>query len=525
MIVWGLLFQPEVALSNQVFLQYLKMVTIGVGASMILACLFFKKRINFSKNAIIPLLYIFVAVLNFSLLLSNFPNEISYITIIISALLGVFIYSREHLAYYLAFGVMLNVVGLYFAPQAQITPPYFLSTAILGGLSIFFIFNRSFNFEDDIANKKIALHQSKEFFNGVFANSPIGIAVVQRDNVFFKVNDAFCAMLGYTYNEMMTKSPLDFVDAETAVVDREIWRNIFNKTLSPYQTEKELITESGEIIWVDFSASVVKNNTQKSNYVLLILEDITKRKLNDIRRKEINDKLKAALNEIKEFNYVATYDLQTPLQKLTNYIRYIKMKYNGQLNGNFETVINSTISEADRVNQMIEDLLEYSRVNRNISNKIPINSEKILEVVLSDLKDKIEEKKAIVSYQNLPIVYFDEYNLKQIIFQLIDNAVKYCQNKVPLITIEAIEQKKKWLFKVQDNGVGIDEDDKVQVFRIFKQIESSVQESEGTGIGLAICKKIIERNGGEIWYESEIGIGTTFYFTIYKKEFQEAVII
>jgi light-regulated signal transduction histidine kinase (bacteriophytochrome) len=168
---------------------------------------------------------------------------------------------------------------------------------------------------------------------------------------------------------------------------------------------------------------------------------------------------------------------------------------------------------ATRMQQLINDLLEFSRVGTRAKELKPTACEDVLSQVLANLKVAIAECQAVVTHDPLPTIMGDEIQLMQLFQNLIANAIKFRREESPCVHISVVQQKNDWVFSVRDHGIGMESEYFERIFTIFQRLHSR-SEYPGTGIGLAVCKKIVERHGGRIWVESELGVGTTFYFTI-----------
>jgi signal transduction histidine kinase len=249
---------------------------------------------------------------------------------------------------------------------------------------------------------------------------------------------------------------------------------------------------------------------------LMILEmdiDVTKhRKAEEMLKLKVEE-LKRSNSELEQFAYVSSHDLQEPLRMITSYLQLLKRKYTGHLDDKADEYINFAVEGAARMQNLIIDLLEYSKIETGDNEPEIIDCEFILNKVLSDSKTIIKENNATISHDPLPEVMTNPIQLGQVFQNLILNGIKFHSEEAPKIHIAATKQGVEWVFSVQDNGVGIDPQYSERIFEIFKRLNSR-ERYPGTGIGLAICKKIIERHGGRIWVESELGKGSTFYFTL-----------
>lgn len=217
--------------------------------------------------------------------------------------------------------------------------------------------------------------------------------------------------------------------------------------------------------------------------------------------------------ELEQFAYVASHDLQEPLRMVTSYLQLLERRYKDKLGADANEFIAFAVDGAARMQTLTNDLLTYSRVGTRGSSFSPTDIAVILDRAIANLKLVIEESGAAVTYDHLPTVMADATQLTQLFQNLISNAIKF-RGKTPLeVHIEAERQDQAWLLSVRDNGIGIDPQYAKRIFLIFQRLHSRAEYS-GTGIGLAICKKIVERHGGHIWIKSELGQGSTFYFTI-----------
>jgi two-component system, sensor histidine kinase and response regulator len=217
--------------------------------------------------------------------------------------------------------------------------------------------------------------------------------------------------------------------------------------------------------------------------------------------------------ELEQFAYVASHDLQEPLRMISAYTQLLSKKYSNDLDKEAMEFMGFTVNGVSRMQALVSDLLEYSRVGRGNKELMPIDCDDILENVLNTFGTKIEESKAVITHELLPNVVGDELQFFQLFQNLIGNALKFRGDRDPRIAISAEEEGDYWIFSVKDNGIGIESNYSDRIFLIFQRLHSH-DAYPGTGIGLAICKKIVEHHGGKIWFESQPGVGSTFYFTI-----------
>ncbi len=223
--------------------------------------------------------------------------------------------------------------------------------------------------------------------------------------------------------------------------------------------------------------------------------------------------LKRSNRELEQFAYMASHDLQEPLRMVSSYVSLLARRYKDKLDATAEEFIGFAVDGAHRMQQLINDLLFYSRVTTRGKPLVPTDCEEVFKRAEMNLKIAIEENQGSVKHDPLPTVNADTVQLERLFQNLISNALKYHGEKHPKVHISAEKNGKAWTFSIKDNGIGIGPDDRERVFGIFQRLHTR-DEYEGTGIGLAVCKKIVERHGGEIWVESEIGKGSVFKFTM-----------
>jgi signal transduction histidine kinase len=223
--------------------------------------------------------------------------------------------------------------------------------------------------------------------------------------------------------------------------------------------------------------------------------------------------LKRSNADLEQFAYVASHDLQEPLRMVSGFTGLLKRRYGGKLDADADEYIEFAVSGANRMQSLINDLLSYSRVGREEVAAKAVDTQVALDQALANLQTAIEDRSAMVSCGQLPTVWANHGMLVRLFQNLISNALKFCKAERPIVRIQAEARGGDWVFSVADNGIGIEPQYKDRIFLIFQRLHKQ-SEYPGTGIGLAVCKRIVERNGGRIWLESEPGKGTTFFFTL-----------
>lgn len=240
------------------------------------------------------------------------------------------------------------------------------------------------------------------------------------------------------------------------------------------------------------------------------------RKQTEREKETYLQELKRSNAELEQFAYVASHDLQEPLRMVASYTELLGERYRGKLDPNADKYIGYAMDGAHRMQRLIRDLLAYARVGSTAKLLQPTDASAVLASVLGGMRTTIESNKAEVVFGLLPSVMADESQLGQIFLNLINNAIKFHSDRSPRVEISALADGMTWDFSVKDNGIGMEMENAGRIFEMFQRLHSR-EDYEGTGIGLAIAKRIVERHGGRIWCESVVGQGSTFHFTLPKQ--------
>jgi PAS domain S-box-containing protein len=243
------------------------------------------------------------------------------------------------------------------------------------------------------------------------------------------------------------------------------------------------------------------------------ITDITERKQQKERLERYAEELARSNAELQQFAYVASHDLQEPLRMVTSYLGLMEKKFGSELNPKAKEYMGFAVDGSQRMKGLIDDLLQYSRVDSQPIVLEVVDMNELVKVVEEDHQVSIRESKAELIVGPLPTIWADKVQIKQLLTNLISNAIKFHDSKPPRIEVSAVTYGDEFVFTVKDNGIGIDQRHGDKLFKMFSRLHTR-DEYPGTGIGLAIAKKIVERHGGKIWFESEVGKGTAFYFTI-----------
>lgn len=241
--------------------------------------------------------------------------------------------------------------------------------------------------------------------------------------------------------------------------------------------------------------------------------EIAERTRNEQRMAENTLELRRSNAELEQFAYIASHDLQEPLRMVASYTELLAQRYQGQLDERADKYIKYAVDGAKRMQRLVNDLLTFSRVGRNERPTQPTDLNEVVGTVLKNLGHAVSKSGATIETRNLPTVMADDVQIGQVFQNLIGNAIKFHGERAPHIRISAENTTGKCLCSVADNGIGIEAQYSERIFQMFQRLHDR-ETYEGSGIGLAIAKKIVERHGGKIWFESEPGKGTTFFFTL-----------
>ncbi len=340
--------------------------------------------------------------------------------------------------------------------------------------------------------------------------------------------------LGYSAQEMIGKvTPAIIHDTDEIIAHAAILSQEMGKEITPGfevfvakarqgiadENEWTYIRKDGSRFPVLLSVTALYDVEGNITGFLGIGSDITQRKEAEAQIHQITDELKRSNQELEQFAYIASHDLQEPLRAITSYTQMLSQRYQSQLDPKADKWINHIVDGATRMQNLINDLLSYSRVGTKGKEFLPTDINDIIKQTLINLQITISEKNAVITVDNLPTIIADGGQLIQLFQNLIGNGIKFCREDTPRLHISVIENDDEWQFGVKDNGIGISPEYFDRIFLIFQRLHSR-REYSGTGIGLAICKRIVERHGGRIWVESQPETGTTFYFTIPKKVYK-----
>ena len=357
-------------------------------------------------------------------------------------------------------------------------------------------------FKKDLKDQKLALDH----------HSIVVITDVSGRIVY--VNDKFCEISKYSREELMGQ---DHRIINSGYHSKEfiadLWKTIANGKV--WKNEIKNQAKDGSFYWVDTTIVPFLNERGKPVQYLAIRTDITDRKEKEIQLKNLAEDFSRSNRDLEQFAYVASHDLQEPLRMVASFTQLLDKRYGEQLDEKAKEYIHYAVDGSKRMQNLVDDLLEFSRVGQKDVKLVEVDLNKVLDQIKEGLGLLIKDTNTKISCRSLPIIQANESQMIHLFQNFITNAIKF-RKEDPLIQIEYRDNDDEYQFSVSDNGIGIEEKYLDKIFVIFQRLHTR-EKYEGTGIGLSVCKKIVENYGGEILVESELKKGTTFHFTI-KKE-------
>jgi len=365
------------------------------------------------------------------------------------------------------------------------------------------------------------LSESKEAearYRGLLEAAPDAMVVVNQGGEIVLLNVQAEKQFGYRRDELIGQKVKNIIPegfAERLIADG--LRSAEDALAQQIGTGIELIARRKDGSEFPIELMLSPLGSTEGILVTAAIRDISVRKKAEANLLQKVAELNRSNEELGQFAYIASHDLQEPLRMVASYTQLLSRRYKGKLDSDADEFIAFAVDGAGRMQRLIQDLLAYSRVGTQGSNLLDISSEDALQQALLNLRGAIKESGALVTHDPLPTVLADEMQLTQLFQNLVGNAVKYQGAGVPKVHITAGSTGKKWIFSVQDNGLGIEPQYFERIFGMFQRLHKR-EEFAGTGIGLAICKKIVEQHGGSISVESQPGQGSTFRFALARSE-------
>jgi PAS domain S-box-containing protein len=383
----------------------------------------------------------------------------------------------------------------------------FVCSCLAGGLLFSRLLRKQLEGAEALRQSEIRYRRLHETMRDAFVQVDMSGRIVD-------FNPAYQEMTGYTEEALGHIQETDLIPPQWHDAMTEIVKNQVVARGRSEVYEREYIRADGSIFPVEQRTFLIRDDEQQPMGMWSIVRDITQRKQIEREREEAITALTQSNEDLKQFAYVASHDLQEPLRMVASYTQLLAERYSDRLDDKAHKFIAYAVDGASRMQALILDLLAFSRVETRAQPFKSIDAQCVLGMAIANLKALIEETGSLVTTDDLPRIRADESQLTMVFQNLINNGIKFQKSQhFPQIHVSARPQNGCWCFSVRDNGIGIDAKYKEKVFLVFQRLHTR-NEYPGTGIGLALCKRIINRHGGQIWFESSPGQGTTFYFTI-----------
>lgn len=364
-------------------------------------------------------------------------------------------------------------------------------------------------------------------YHELFERSSLGIALFGANAEMIKMNEQFIKLMNTPESEMVG---FNYQKNQNNVNIRKgqiILEHCITNKLDHFRVELSFVGPQNKVIWTDNFFSFIYNKKGHLLKLLILSQEITDKKKTQIKLEENNKKLDDSNQELKKyiksnfelqnFAYVASHDLKEPMRTISNFISLLSVQMEGRLSEVEKEYMHFILDGVGNMNQLIDDLLAYSRVNDRKEEKVKINLPDMLFLIERSLELTIKECNAELIIGELPdVIIGSKTKIKQLFQNLIANALKFRKKDTnPIVKIEAVDLGNKYQFSISDNGIGIKKQFHDKIFSVFKRLHSKT-EYKGSGIGLSICKKVVQQHSGDIWIESEEGKGATFLFTLSK---------
>jgi PAS domain S-box-containing protein len=358
--------------------------------------------------------------------------------------------------------------------------------------------------------------ETAEILKQIFSTTHFCIVFLDKDFNFITVNQAYADTCGYPPDFFPGKNHFDLYPHEE---NKSIFRRVVEtgETFTVYARPFEFPDDpSRGVTYWDWTLHPVKDSQGHVEALIFILLDVTEREIAENNLRRHAQELVRSNADLQQFAYVASHDLQEPLRNVASCLQLLEKKYKNKLDANADLYIYHAVEASVRMKTLILDLLAYSRIGTKGKPPQRIDCEQILDQTVRNLRAAVADVGAVITHDPLPTISGDDTQLLQVFQNLIGNSIKFHKDDPPQIHVSAVKNKNEWIFSVRDNGIGIESRHLDRIFVIFQRLHKRSQYG-GTGMGLAIVKKVVERHNGRVWVESEFGSGTTFYFTIPEK--------
>jgi PAS domain S-box-containing protein len=451
---------------------------------------------------------IYALILIFDIYSDGFPTQQTAMGIVMLFIIMSMFKAKGALLLYWAIALTAFFAAVFAAQSTEIPRGLLLTSTFLFFLVGYYAFAAKLDTLKKLEKREHEIEQSEILFRGIFDNVPVGIVMLDKEFMGVRFNKFFQKITGYTEEELHEMGMVklihqdDYLSRETLAIAKD----------NTFATEQRLFTKTGETLLMQVQITPLTVNDER--FRIAMYNDITAERQTQ-RDLELSAKALREHNDaLEEFSYVISHDLQEPLRMITSFTQIVQRRYLKQINDeNADYDFNFVIDGAKRMSTLIRDMLEYSRWSARALPLATVDLNDAFYEARLNLKVSIDKNQPILEAGILPTIAANRHMVVQVFQNLISNAIKYRHpERVPNIKIAVELVNEEWLFSFKDNGLGFEPQYKERIFGIFQRLQTD--RSTGNGIGLAICKRTIERQGGRIWTESTLGVGSTFFFTL-----------
>ena len=380
----------------------------------------------------------------------------------------------------------------------------------------------------ELERQAMFLRESEERFRATFEQAAVGIAHVGTEGRFVRVNERLCSELRYSREELLLKTFREITHPDHLEEDVKDAEKLFSGQVENFSKEKRYIRKDGSSIWVNLTAALVRDSRGQPKYSISVIEDISARKRVEEEIRKLNEELElrvvertaelqAANRELESFSYSVSHDLRAPLRHISGYLELLKDEAGSSFDEKSRRYLETAAKSAVRLGHLIDDLLAFSRVGRAEVKKSEVDLHRLVEELRVELEREAKNRTIEWVIEPMPMVQADPTLLRQVMMNLLSNAVKFTRQKERArIEVGCMPEKEGDIgvtVYVRDNGAGFDMRYGEKLFGVFQRLHRA-DEFEGTGIGLANVRRIIQRHGGRTWAEGAVGRGATFCFTL-----------
>lgn len=486
--------------------EVLNAIDATVAFIVFLALVFYKPAQKYYQQAAYIFMYVMNIINIYLLYGTDFNVQYAYQFIIAYTISGWFFRDKQNwLVHTLVINALVILVCIV-ANSTSKTTFDFYATYIIASFAQAILIHFRFSIEEKLI-------ESEKKYRLVAENSFDLICLHNVNARLEFVSPSVKRLLGYTPDELIGKYPISIIHPDDASIATAVDFTASNHPLIFKPIQFRLKHKDGEYSWFETIFSILNSPDGGANVVLSQSRDIRRSKKYQMELEERGRELERSNADLETFAFVSSHDMQEPLRMISNYMQLLKKRYAGKLDAQADEYIEFANKGAVTLQQLLRDLLAYSRITRTELKRSEVNMNALFGEVMSNIQLEIKAKNARVTYATLPPVEADKNLLMLVVQNLVLNGIKYNQSTQPEVIVQCTQNAKEITYSFTDNGIGIKPEHQQRIFEPFHRLHTK-HEYEGTGLGLSICKKIVERLGGRLWVESQLGKGATFYFTL-----------